>query len=271
MRIVFLLLLFTASAAAQRHRIEEINAEKPEGKLVQQIMQEADAAKKLPLMEQFAAEYPKHEYTPWVLEQLQQAYVKAGDAPKTIAAGDKLIAIDPDDPEANLQNLKAAETQKDLPAIRKYAAATSAAARKMASAPQPTDAEAVAAWKNEVDYAKQVDAYADYALYRVALEARDPKVAIEFGEALVQHNPKSEYAAKLPQTLFTAYRQSNDIAKAVAIAEQTLAKDQSNEDMLLVVANSYLEQKKEPQKVHEYSAKAAEVVSAKPAPCGAGL
>src|SRR5205814_3415621 len=96
----------------------------------------------------------------------------------------------------------------------------------------------------------------------------DPKAAIEFGEALMEHSPQSEYAAKLPQVLFTAYRQTNDTAKAVAIAEKTLATDQSNEDMLLVVANSYLEQKKDPQKVHEYSAKAAEVVIAKPRPEG---
>src|SRR5438094_1058844 len=191
MRIVLLLLLFTVSAAAQRHRIDEVNAEKPDGKLLQQIMQEPDAAKKLPLMEQFVAEYPKLDSTAWVLDQLQQAYVKTGDAPKIIATGDKLIAIDPDDPEANLQNLKAAETQKDLPAIRKYAASTSAAARKMAGAPQPKDAEAVTAWKNEVDYAKQVDTYSDYALYRVALESRDPKAAIEFGEALMEHSPQS--------------------------------------------------------------------------------
>ena len=39
--------------------------------------------------------------------------------------------------------------------------------------------------------------------------------------------------------------------------------------MLLVVADSYLQQKKEPEKVHAYSAKIVEIMSAKPKPEGA--
>ena len=58
--------------------------------------------------------------TPWVLEQLQGIYVKANEPDKIIAAGDKLLALDPDDPEAALQCLKAAETKKDAAAIKKY-------------------------------------------------------------------------------------------------------------------------------------------------------
>src|SRR5512133_3180976 len=100
-----LLAVFVLSVAAwgQRHKIEEINAEKPDGKLLQQIMQESDAAKKSALLEQFSGEFPKNEATPWVLEQLQGYYVKANDADKTIATGDKLLAVDPDDAEAALQ------------------------------------------------------------------------------------------------------------------------------------------------------------------------
>ena len=111
------------AAFGQRHKIEEVNAEKPEGKLLQQIMQENDAAKKTALLDQFSGEFPKHEATPWVLEQLQGIYVKANDADKIIAAGDKLLALDPDDPEAALQCLKAAETKKDAASIKKYAVA----------------------------------------------------------------------------------------------------------------------------------------------------
>src|SRR5262249_24765980 len=145
---------------------------------------------------------------------------------------DKLLAADRDDPEAAMQCLKAAEAKKDTALIRKFAAATSAAARKMATAPQPKEADEVTAWKAAVEYAKQVDAYADYALYRAAVETRDPKVTLEFADALKQQSPSSDYNGKLTQQVFIAYRQV-DPAKAVAFAEQVLANDQSSEDMLL--------------------------------------
>ena len=145
---------------------------------------------------------------------------------------------------------------------------TSAAARKMAAAPQPKEADEVAAWKAPVDYAKQVEQYAEYALYRAALESRDPKVTIELGEALRERNPKGEYGAKVAEPLFVAYRQAGDNAKAVALAEKVVATDQGNEDMLLVVADSYLQQKKEPEKIHTYSAKIVQLMGQKPKPEG---
>ena len=232
MRTLVLLIAVVLTALGQRHKMEEVNSEKPEGKLLQQIMQENDPAKKATLLEQFATQFPKDPGAPWVLEQLQGIYVKANDPDKTLAAGGQLLALDPDDPEAALQCLKAAESKKDLALIKKYSAAASAAARKMASTPQPKEADQVAAWKGEVDYAKQVANYADYALYRVALESRDPKVVIDVASELRDRDPKGEYAAKVAQPLFVAYRQTGDNAKAVALAEQLLATDQSNEDML---------------------------------------
>src|SRR5436309_2906842 len=109
MRLVVLFIAFAVAAIGQRHKIEEVNAEKPEGKLLQQIMQENDEGKKAALLDQFAGEFPKHEATPFVLEQLQGIYVKGNNPDKTIAAGDKLLALDPGDPEAAIQCLKAAE------------------------------------------------------------------------------------------------------------------------------------------------------------------
>jgi hypothetical protein len=267
LRLTLLVFVLALPVAGQRHRIEEINSEKPDGKLLQQIMQENDAAKRTALLEQFTTEFAQAKEMPWVLEQLQIAYVKSNDPDKILSAGDKLLAVDPDDPEAAMQCLKAAETKKDAAMIKKYAGMTSAAARKLATAPQPKQADEVASWKASRDYAKQVDSYADYALYRAAVESRDPKVTIELAEALRQQSPTSDYAGKLAQPLFIAYRQV-DPPKAVAFAEQMLATDQSSEDMLLVVADSYAQQNKEPAKIHAYSAKIVEIMASKPKPEG---
>src|SRR5215471_2576221 len=160
-RLAVALVALVLPSAAQRHKIEEVNSEKPDGKLLQQIMQENDAAKRTAFLEQFTTEFASSKDLPWVLEQLQQAYVKANDPDKILAAGGKLLAADPDDAEAAMQCLKAAETKKDPALIKKYAAASSAAARKMMATPQPKEADEVASWKASVDYAKSVGGYAD--------------------------------------------------------------------------------------------------------------
>jgi len=254
MRTFLLLIAFSLAAFAQRHKLNEIDSEKPEAKLLQQCMQENDAVKKAALMEQFVGQYPMLEQTAWVLEQLQSYYAKAGPPDEALAAGDKLLALDPGDPEAALQNLKAAEAKKDLALVRKYSDITSENARKVAASSQV---------KEEVDYAKQVAQYADYALFRAAAEQTDPKITVELGERLAARSPDSEYLPKMANLVFLAYRQSGANDKALALAEKTLATDQSNPDMLLIVANSYLEQKKDPAKVHAYTAKVVEILTPK--------
>jgi tetratricopeptide (TPR) repeat protein len=266
--LVLTLFLAAAPAWSQRHKVGEINAEKPDGALLQQIGQEKDDARKVALMEQFLTQFPKHAAAGWVLEQLQPLCVKAGQPDKIIAAGEKLVALDADDTEAALQTLKAYEAKKDAAAVLKWSAITSAAARKMVAAPKPSDADAVKAWTETVDYAKQVDTYTEYALYRAAIESPDPKVTIQLGEALQARNAKSEYMLKVSGPLFNAYRQTGASDKALALAEQVLAVDQTNEEMLVVVADSYMQGKKEPEKLHEYCAKAVELLNAKPKPDG---
>ena len=266
MRILAILVAFALTAFGQRHKLEEVDAEKPEGKLLQQILQENDAAKKTALMEQFTAQYPKLDATPWILEQLLNTYVKANDADKILATGQKLLAVDPEDPESALQCLKAAEAKKDVKQILAFSTKASENARKMANAPQPKEADEVAAWKSSVDYAKQVDTYADYALFRLAIESRDPNVVVQMAEALEQRSPQSEYVPKVRDALFVAYRQANANDKAVALAEKAIAAGQANEDMLLVAIDTYSQQKKEPEKIHTYAARIVEMMGAKAKP-----
>jgi tetratricopeptide (TPR) repeat protein len=268
MRKLAILIVFACTAFGQRHKLEEVDAEKPEGKLLQQIMQESDAAKKTTLMEQFATEFPKLETTAWVLEQLQGVYVKANDADKIISAGQRLLTLDPDDPEAALQALKAAEAKKDIPLVISLSDKTAANARKMAAKPQPAEADQVETWKHEIEYAKQVGTYADYALFRAAAETRDPKQVIQLAELLEQRSPTSEYLPKTRDILFVAYRQANANDKAVALAEKLIAGGSTNEDMLLVVVDNYAQNKKEPEKIHSYSTKIVEVMGSKPKPEG---
>ncbi|MGE5570001.1 MAG: tetratricopeptide repeat protein [Rhodospirillales bacterium] len=260
------LLLAVGTANAQRHTIT-INTETPEGALLQQIGQEEDAAKKIALLEQFAAQYPKHEGTPWVYEQLVEAYTKASQPDKVVESGEKLLALDPNDAQTAHACLKAAlELKRDPDLVLKWAVITSDVARKLAQAPKPSDEDEVEDWKQSVDYAKQLDVYTEYSLYAMALQTPDPQKKIALGDLLEQRNPESQYVPMVAEQRFLAYIQAGDNAKAVALAEKTLQRDQSNAEMMLAVASSYMG--KQNDKVLELTSKAIEVMNTRAKPEG---
>jgi tetratricopeptide (TPR) repeat protein len=264
-----LILIVTAGAAlAQHHKLGTVNAETPEGLLLQQIGQTQDESKKLQLMEQFTVQAPKHEAIGWVYEQMQTSYLKAGQPDKALEIGDKLVAMDADDLDAAHQNLKAAEAKKDPDLIRKWSNQTSQIAQKVIQSTQPADADEVDAWKKRVDFARQLDTYTEYSLYSGAMQTQDPRKRIEMADALTARNPKSQYLPALVELRFNSYRQLGDNAGALAAAEKTLETDQSSEDMLVFVAYQYAEKKRDPDKVIAYAAKIVELMDTKKKPEG---
>src|ERR1700736_6124924 len=182
--LILLLIVTGGAALAQRHKLGTVNAETPEGQLLQQIGQSEDEAKKLALMEKFAGQAPTHEAIGWVYEQMQASYLKAGQPDKALEIGDKLVAMDADDLDAAHQNLKAAEAKKDPDLIRKWPNQPSQIAQKVIASPQPKDAEEVDAWKKSVDFAKQLDTYTEYSLFSAAMQTQDPRKRIELADAL---------------------------------------------------------------------------------------
>jgi len=255
-------------AMAQRHPLGTVNAETPEGALLQQIGQTEDEGKKLGMLEQFAAQHPKHDAIGWVYEQMQAGYLKAGQPDKAIDAGEKLLAIDADDLDAAHNNLKAAEAKKDPDQVLKWSAKTSELARKMVASPKPADADAAEDWNRRQDFAKQVDTYTEYSLYAAALQTTDAGKRAQLGEGLMARNPKSQYMRLVGDVTVNAYRQLNQNDKALAFGEKALEVDQSSEDILAFEANQYLEKKRDPDKVVAYSAKIVELMASKPAPQG---
>ncbi|MBI4910833.1 MAG: hypothetical protein HY820_44885 [Acidobacteria bacterium] len=265
---LMLVLLAASTLPAQRHRVN-INTETPEGQLLQMIGQEAsNADRKMAMMEEFVNKYARHESVGWVLEQVIAAQLKSNNFDKALASCQQLLAVDPDDPSAAHSCLKAAEGKKDLAGILKWAPATSALARKLVASPAPKDEEAAESWKNQVDYAKQLDTYTEYALYANGLATTDPNQKIAFRDALEKQSPNSQYLPQLNGQYFLALRQTNQTDKAIAFAEKILEKDQTNEDMLVAVADNYINRKINPEKVIEYGTKLGQLMESKPKPEG---
>jgi hypothetical protein len=260
------LLIAAVSTPAQRHKLASINAETPEGQLLQSIATEADAAKKLELMEKFIAQHPKHEASGWVLSQMQKGYMEAGNVDKALSTGETLFAVDPNDTDTAYANLKAAEKKQDADAILKWSNATSAAARKAAAGSKPADMEE-ADWKHAVDYAKQVDTYTEYALYAGALQSADPAKVLMLGDALEQRNPNSQYLPQMLGKYAAAARQANQLDKALELGDRALARNQANDDLLLLMADTAFN-RKQPDKVVAYTTKLIETSAAQAKPEG---
>jgi hypothetical protein len=157
------------------------------------------------------------------------------------------------------------EGKKDADTIKKSALATSKLAKVALKTPADTDAEVQ---KSRVEFAKQVDEYADYALSAAALAATDKKEMIETRDLLAEQSPNSKYLVGLNTAYVIALEATGNQKKLVPFAEKAIAKDPNNEALLGILVDSYYSRKAWPQAA-TYGAKLASV-SKRPAAAGRG-
>lgn len=164
-------------------------------------------------------------------------------------------------------NLKAAEEQKDVDAVKKWATGASQHARAIVKAAAPTDPAEVAAHQARLDFAKQVEAYADYALYVNALRAPDAAKRAEMFEALEQQSPASEYVPKLYGLYAGALGQLGQQPKLIQFAEKAIAKSANDEDLLAILSDHAVS-RKQWERAAAFATRLATVMSSHPKPEG---
>jgi tetratricopeptide (TPR) repeat protein len=264
--VIVMAVLCAVPLLAQQRKVPVINTGSPEGQLIQQFTKEDDPAKKIELMNQFLTKYPDSEASPWVTSLVQAEYLKTGNYDKALSTGDALLAKNPDDLDAAYTNLKAAEKKADADAVVKYANLTSTLARKSAGGAKPSDMSEDD-WKKTVDYDKEVDTYTEYALYAAALQQQDPAKVMTLGDALEQHNPKSQYMPAMLGRYAVAGRQANQAEKAAAFGERAFEQGQTNADMLLLMAEQAMN-KQQLDKTVAYAQKAIAQINSEAKPEG---
>ena len=260
-------LALVAGAAFSQQLLIEVDTQ--EGQLLQQIDEEKESAKKVVLLEKFAAQFPNHEAVTWVLGNLQVHYLGAQQYDKVFEAGTRILGIDPTEVAAAHQCLKAAEAMKDVRLMKIWSVQASNVARRVMQLKRPEygDEQQVAEWKQKVDFARQVEQYTEYALYFAATQAKDSKLKANLIESLEQRNPMSEYLAHMRTAHTTAVRQV-DVEEAVAAAEQQFTKGEFDEDALFMVATHLMNKRRDSDKVVLYSQKITEILASKAKPEG---
>ncbi len=251
--LVLLALPCVLPLVAQEKQNFVFNPGTPEGQILQSLGQETDDARKVTLAQDFLAKYPKHEAAGWVAAQLESALLAQKDNDKVLEVAEAAYANGPDMDGAYFA-LKAAVAKDDIEQTKKWSARTAAAARMViSSAKAPTDDEG----KHQLEYAKEVDEYAEYALYVLALKAQ-PKEEVDLVDTLIKQNPKSQYLPEVASSYFAALSKAGEGAKACPAAAR-MAVDKNAEAMLYAADCSWRANKAE--SVISYAAKAAEADS----------
>lgn len=217
-----------------------INVSTPEGQMLQSIGQEPEDEKKALLAQDFLSKYPKHEGAGWVAGQLEAIYVKQKAYDKAIEVGEAALANDPEDLDVSYQALKAAEGKEDPAQLKTWSARCFKIAQKMITASkEPTNDDE----KQELEFIKGIQTYADYSLFALAAKVKDPKQIAELGEALQQQNIKSQYMSQLSGIYLSALTQSGQAAKLCPAAEKLAAASVKDVDAAINAANCGLQQK----------------------------
>jgi hypothetical protein len=251
--LVLLALPSVLPVLAQEKQNFVFNPATPEGQILQSLGQETDDDRKVTLAQDFLAKYPKHEAAGWVSAQLESGLLAQKENDKVLEVAEAAYANGPD-MDAAFYALKAAVAKGDVEQTKKWSSRTSEAAHKaIAAAKTPTDDEG----KQQLEYAKQVDEYADYALYVLALKAQ-PKEEVDLVDALIKQNPKSQYLPEVTTGYFAALSKAGEGAKACPAAAK-MAVEKNAEAMLYAADCSWRGNRAEG--VVSYAAKASEAAS----------
>ncbi len=264
---LLLLTLWAIPAVAGINKKLVVKPDTPDGSFLELISLETDYDKKLALIEQFTTLFPQSVSIGWAFSQIQDADFRNGLWDKAIAAGDKLLELDPNDLEAARLNLQAAQAKDDKALVKKYNDLSQGIARRLASAPPVVeDPEEAGAEKKRAELAAGLLVQQEYGLYDQAFRSSDPRKRIDLLDQLLQLDPRTRYLNDALLLYYLAYRQLGETSKALAAGEKLLQRDQSHEDVLLFVADHYFRRKDEPRKVLDYCERIVAVMNAKKKP-----
>jgi len=265
--LIVALSLATAVTAAQR-KPYQINAETPEGQLLQKAGQEDDEGKKIAMYQEYLAKFPQHDGVAYAWVHVQPLLLKAKQFDKTIEGGEVILKLEPENAPAAYNALQACEQKQDTAGVVSWANRTVEAAKKMLATPKPADEDEVAAWKYQQDYAPQVITRAEYSLYAQGLQSTDPAKAAQLFAALEAMNPSSEYMPQAGARYFICLLQLKDLPRAQKLAESMASRNMANDDMLLYLADVNLTGTRDYAKAAEYATKLTETLPSMAAPQG---
>ncbi len=258
-----LLGMFTISSLAWAGpKKPTIDTTTPEGRLLQKVEVESDASKRILLLEIYPELFPASPATEYVWTELQTRYYQAGKLEKAMTAGSNILILNPNSLDAACLNWRVAADMKDARLTSVWMGQAGTIAERVMKNPDPDLSKAT------LDCGTSARQALEFEEYKTAVTTKDPAERIKLLEAFLKAHPQTQHAGDIEITLFLAYREQGDTAKALAAAEKLVAHNDTREDAMLLVAESYFKSGRDPNRVLSLSRKAIERLTTAEKPDG---
>jgi tetratricopeptide (TPR) repeat protein len=247
-----------------------IGKDTPEGTFLELVSLEVNASKKIALLEHFLTIFPACDpkITVWVYGELQDRYGRAGDLDKALAAGEKILTLDPENIEIAETNRRIAEKKGVPELVEKWTAEIEKIAARVVTSSLPMDPEEGKAAQERLENARQIVMTADYAEYTKAIATQGPAERISALETFLKRAPQNPYMDQIEAAEFLAYKEMGDFERTLAAAEKILSHNENREDALLFVLEVSFNRKKDPKRTLALAAKFIDRMTVAPAPEG---
>src|SRR5579883_2058262 len=218
-----------------------IAAGTPEDQALQASSKETDPEKKLALYQDFVEKFASNPaavaYGNW---QISQYYQNAGDLAKALEYGDKALAGSPRNLDILVSQAGIAQQMKNDEKIMDYAEKGGIAYEGM------SDTDYAARVLSEKESAKAGHSFLESVAFNAIADEKDAKRRMSYIERFSAAFPNSQFQEEVSQyAMYTlGPGQLNDAARLVAFGEKNLAANPNSLPVLLMLANTYVEESK---------------------------
>jgi tetratricopeptide (TPR) repeat protein len=227
-----------------------IDLNTPEGRYLDRVQAEGDVPTKLVLLEFFPEVFPTSPAVEYTYGELQVRYHQAGKLDRALAVGTIVLNLNPNNLEAACLNWRIAADMKNPALTAEWVKKTGNVAERALKTPNPDMSQATRDCGVSAREANQAEAFNE------AVTAKNPADRVKLLEQFLKDHPGTKHADDIEVMVFLAYREQGDAAKALAAAEKIVAHNETREDAMLLVAESYFKAGKDQNAVVSLSKKA---------------
>jgi tetratricopeptide (TPR) repeat protein len=229
-------LLFSAiPATAQIGKSVPVPAGSDADHALSEINATTDPAQKLALIDKFAAS-AQGDMAIVVDDTYVNYFLTAKNYDKAFEYGDKLFALDPDNFANAVNMVRAAQEKGDSDKLMSYGAKAADILKRYKASSVPDEEK-----KRNLENAHDSIVYVQQLVFNGAYQTKEPAKRAAQLVQFAQMFPDSPYADQAMGVAAASYRQTQNTAKMVEVANGLLAKDPNNVGMLLLLADYYSE------------------------------
>jgi tetratricopeptide (TPR) repeat protein len=270
MAAVCALLLAAMPATAQIGKYVPVPAGSDADHALSEINATTDPTQKLALIDKFAAS-AQGDMAIVAADTYVNYYLATKNYDKAFEYGDKLFALDPNNFANAVNMVRAAQEKGDSDKLFSYGAKAADILKRYKAEPAP-EGKSVQDWdeekKRNLENAHDNTVYVQQLIFNGAYQTQDPAKRAALLVQFAQMFPDSPYADQAMGVAAASYRQTQNTAKMVEVANGLVAKDPNNVGMLLLLADYYSEKGEQLDKAEADAKKATAALAEAKKPDG---